>query len=150
MDDNLGIEFKQTSKVIKAYVGRLISNNLNEHQIKISTTEGLFLHYVYQHDDRVVSSKTLIEAFGVSKATVSQTLASLIRKGLIEFDEWAEDGRVKRILLTKKAQILEEDVNKALEDADAFFKEAFTPNELDELHMLMKKLRDHIQKDEEK
>lgn len=144
MDSNLGIEFRQTSKVIKSYVGKLISENLNEHKVKISTTEGLILHYVYNHEDRIVSSKTLIEAFGVSKATMSQTLASLVRKGLVEFDEWEEDGRVKRILLTKKAQSLEEDIDKALKASDAFFKEAFTPEELDQLHTLMKKMRDHI------
>ncbi|HBM99931.1 MAG TPA: hypothetical protein DD384_01650 [Firmicutes bacterium] len=145
MDESLGIEFRQTAKVIKAHIGKLICDNLNEHQVKISTTEGIILHHVYNHRDKIVSSKDLMEVIGVSKATMSQTLASLIRKGLIEFEEWPEDGRVKRILLTKKAQSLEEDIDKALNDADRFFKEAFSQKELEELHFLMKKLREHIQ-----
>lgn len=145
MDESLGIEFRQTSKVIKAHIGKLICEHLDEHKVKISMTEGIILHYVYSHEDRVVSSKNLMEAIGVSKATMSQTLASLIRKGLIEFEEWPEDGRVKRVLLTKKGQSLEENINKALNDADRFFKEAFRPEELEELHRLMKKLRDYVQ-----
>ena len=145
MDESLGIEFRQTSKVIKTHIGKLICEHLDEHKVKISMTEGIILHYVYSHEDRVVSSKNLMEAIGVSKATMSQTLASLIRKGLIEFEEWPEDGRVKRVLLTKKGQSLEEDINKALNDADRFFKEAFRPEELEELHRLMKKLRDYVQ-----
>ena len=76
---------------------------------------------------------------------MSQTLASLIRKGLIEFEEWPEDGRVKRVLLTKKGQSLEEDIDKALNDADRFFKEAFSQDELEELRSLMRKLREYVQ-----
>ena len=145
MEEILGLEFKQTSKVIKAYVGKLICDNLNEHKVKVSATEGIILHYVYDHGDHVVSSKDLMQAIGVSKATMSQTLASLIRKGLIEFEEWPEDGRVKRVLLTKKGQSLEEDIDKALNDADRFFKEAFSQDELEELRSLMRKLREYVQ-----
>ncbi len=140
----LGLEIKQTSKVIKQYVQRKIDENFKEHDIHVTVSEGMALHYVHNHQDEVVTAKVLIDHYGLSKATMSQILTSLLRKGLIHYEVYKPDGRMKRIVLSKKAFQLESDINSSLADSDAFFREAFTEEELETFAALLTKLRSHV------
>ncbi len=140
----LGLQLKQTSKTIKKYVQNKIENNFKEHAVHITLSEGMIMHYVYKHSDEIVTAKTLIARFSLSKATMSQTLTSLLRKGLIHYDECKNDGRMKRIILSKKAEKLESDINQSLTESDAFFKDAFTEEEFSTFITLLDKLRQHV------
>ncbi len=144
-EDVLGIEVKKTSRAIKGYVNKVVSSFLEKYNVNVSGTEGMILSYVFRHDERIVSAKLLMQEFGVSKATMSQSLSTLYKKGLITYEEWNEDGRVKRILLTETATALENDIEKALLEVDTFLKGAFTEDELASLHTLLRKLRERIE-----
>ncbi len=143
-EDVLGIEVKKTSKAIKGYVNKAVSKALEKYNISISGTEGMILSYVFRHAERIVSAKVLLEEFGVSKATMSQSLSTLYKKGLITYEEWDEDGRVKRIVLTDMANSLEKEIEEALLEVDTFLKGAFTNEEIELLHSLLRKLRERI------
>ncbi len=140
----LGLEIKQTSKVIKQYVQRKIDENFKENDVHVTISEGMVLHYVHNHEDEVVTARVLIDQYGLSKATMSQILTSLLRKGLIHYEVYKPDGRMKRIVLSKKALRLESDINKSLADSDSFFKGAFTEKELETFADLLKKLRTFV------
>lgn len=143
-EDVLGIEVKKTSRAIKGYVNKVVGSFLEKYNVNVSGTEGMILSYVFRHDERIVSAKLLMQEFGVSKATMSQSLSTLYKKGLITYEEWNEDGRVKRILLTETATALENDIEKALLEVDTFLKGAYTEEELNSLHTLLRKLRERI------
>ena len=105
--------------------------------------------YVFKHPDMIVSAKLLLSKFKLSKATMSQTLASLVRKGLIEYEEWEGDGRVKRIVLTKKSDEAWQVLSKVMADANSFFKSAFTDEEVQTFISLLQKLYSHLGIEEE-
>ena len=149
-EDVLGIEVKKTSKAIKGYINKVISKFLEEYNETISGTEGMILSYVYRHSERIVSAKMLLDEFGVSKATMSQSLSTLYKKGLITYEEWTGDGRVKRIILTDMATSLENDIEKALLEVDTFLKGAYTEEELAMMHSLLRRLRERINSIENK
>ncbi len=144
-EDVLGVEVKQTSKAIKGYVNKIVGSFLEKYDVTVSGTEGMILQYVYSHQERIVSAKLLMERFGVSKATMSQSLSTLYKKGLITYEEWNGDGRVKRIILTDYGTSLENDIEKALLEVDVFLKGAYTEEELKTLHDLLRKLRERIE-----
>lgn len=143
-EDILGIEVKKTSRAIKGYVNKVVSLFLEKYNISISGTEGMILSYVFEHSERIVSAKLLLEKFGVSKATMSQSLSTLYKKGLITYEEWNEDGRIKRIILTETAEALENDIEEALLEVDTFLKGAFNEEELKTFISSLKKLRERI------
>lgn len=141
---DLGWELKKTTDVLKLYVNRFVKSCFEKNDVCVSWTEGAILTYAATHKDKIISAKLLMKELRLSKATMSQTLSSLVCKGLIEYDEWEEDGRVKRILLTKKANDLWEDVAVVMKNANEFFVMAFSEDELNQFIELLHKLRNHI------
>lgn len=148
-DFDLGWELKKTVDSTRLYVNNLIKKCLEDNGISISWTEAMVLTYVFKHPDMIVSAKLLLSKFKLSKATMSQTLASLVRKGLIEYEEWEGDGRVKRIVLTKKSDEAWQVLSKVMADANSFFKSAFTDEEVQTFISLLQKLYSHLGIEEE-
>lgn len=146
----LGLEIRQTSKAVKQYVQNEINENFKENDVHITLSEGMVLHYVDSHPDDVVTAKVLLKKYGLSKATMSQILTSLLRKGMIHYEVCKKDGRLKRIVLTKKAMQLQSDINTTLAESDDFFMEAFTQEESETLCLLLARLREHILTTKEK
>lgn len=147
---SLGWELKKTAETVKQYTGEFINECLEKNNISLSWTEGAVLAYITAHKEKVISAKLLLTKLQLSKATMSQTLTSLTSKGLIEYEEWSEDGRVKRVILTKKAQNVCKSISEILDKADAYFREAFSQEELEMLKGLLQKLRTHISEEERK
>ena len=112
----------------------------------ISPMEGKFIGYVGTHqDDGGVISKDLIQAFGLRKPTVSETLSSLINKGYMQFVKNREDGRMKSIVLTEKGQEYFSIVTPIIEGFDGSFDDILTKEENEQLENICQKLLDAIQ-----
>ena len=60
------------------------------------------LGFLKDHSDCEVYQKDIEEAFSISRATASNMLAVMERKGLIERAQVSHDARLKRLVLTDK------------------------------------------------
>lgn len=151
MDENsIGWELKKTAEALKQYNNIFINECLEENNVSFSWTEGMVLAYIANHPKEIISAKLLLTNLQLSKATMSQTLTSLVSKGLIEYDEWNGDGRVKRVILTKKAEKVCSSVLMILDRTDEYLKEIFTQEELNVLKNLLGRIREHVTEAKEK
>ena len=108
----------------------------------ISPMESKFIGYVGTHqDDGGVISKDLIQTFGLRKPTVSETVASLIQKGYMQFIKDRQDGRMKSIVLTEKGKEYFSIVTPIIEGFDGSFDDVLTKEEAEQLEAICKKLQ---------
>ena len=145
--ETIGLKVKYASKALRTYINNKIHTDAG---VTLSGTEGMVMRFVHEHQEEVVSAKMLMERFRVSKATMSQTLTGLIRKGLIEYAEWEKDGRVKRVILTSEGEALEKRVDAVLQECDRKIEEHFTEEELNELARLLDRLNNAVSDDSTK
>ncbi len=107
----------------------------------ISPMESKFIGYVGTHQDEGgVISRDLLQAFGLRKPTVSETIASLIRKGYMQFVKDREDGRMKSIVLTEKGQEYFALVTPIIEGFDGSFDDVLTKKEAEQFEATCQKL----------
>lgn len=103
---------KMTHKDAIGYRIRLIHNQVRRQmEAKREANEGKLtgmqhwtLHYLKERQDAEVCQRDLEEAFSVSRATVSNMLQIMERDNLVERVSVERDARLKKLVLTEKAQ----------------------------------------------
>jgi DNA-binding MarR family transcriptional regulator len=90
----------------------------------LSPTQAQFLIYMLYHDVQLRRVSELAREFDLTKATVSDAVASLETKGLVQREQWPEDRRVVTLQLTpdgeKLAAILSEWADPVREHLERF------------------------------
>jgi DNA-binding MarR family transcriptional regulator len=72
----------------------------------LSPTQAQFLIYLLYHDVELQRVSQLAREFDLTKATVSDAIASLETKGLVHREQWPEDLRVMTLRLTPDGEKL--------------------------------------------
>ena len=111
------------------YKIRLLHNQLHknmeakreENEDNLTGMQRWTLGFLKDHADREVYQRDIEEAFSVSRATASNMLAVMERKGLIERAQVSHDARLKRLVLTDKAAAL-------LDGAERYIREMEAPD----------------------
>ena len=106
------IYFKISRLIRKSFAEELKSQFGDE----ISTVEGRALSFICHNPG--VSPKEMGEAFGFTKSTVSELVASLVNKGFVEALVKEDDRRGKHLFLTKKGEEIDAKVYAVLEAHD--------------------------------
>ena len=96
------------------YKIRLLHNQLHknmeakreENEDNLTGMQRWTLGFLKDHADREVYQRDIEEAFSVSRATASNMLAVMERKGLIERAQVSHDARLKRLVLTEQIRPL--------------------------------------------
>lgn len=139
----LGSQIHWTSICIENYISTFFDKECHSCLTPMDCTS---LRFIFSHQDEVLYAKDLMKYTKLSKATTSQTLNSLMKKGLIVMVSEKDDKRKKRIVLTPKG-------NQAINEVDELFVEItknvekdFTDEEKANLSKLLEKVRKNVSK----
>lgn len=96
------------------YKIRLIHNQVHktmefkrkENEDDLTSMQRWMLGYLHEHEGQDTYQRDIEAAFSVSRATASNMLSVMERKGLIERHSVAHDARLKRLKLTNRARQL--------------------------------------------
>lgn len=88
------------------------------------------LGFLKEHMEQDVYQRDLEEAFSVSRATASNMLSLMERKGLIERVSVEHDARLKKLVLTKKATDMLEQVDEDIKSMEARLTEGMDEEEI--------------------
>lgn len=133
----IGAEIRLASNVIKNYVDREMSKRFC---LEITGVECMTLAFVFKSYPNEVVASDFMKRFGISKATVSQTLAGLTKKGFIKQRVSKTDHRVKRIGLTKKGLDLKLRFDEIFKDINISIEANLDEKEKEELYRLLDKI----------
>jgi DNA-binding MarR family transcriptional regulator len=141
----LGAEIRQTNNLIKAYIDRTLESQLRE---RLTGIEGMTLGYIFRHQGEEIVAKDIMERSRTSKATTSQTLSGLEKKGYIQMQPSHSDKRKKVITLTDKGLQVEAEFKEIFIGISLKVKEGVTPEEEETVRNVLKKIRANVREED--
>ena len=115
MERDIGIELRKLSNLTCRY----FEQRTNKQQVEaITGTNGWIIGYIARQESlgNAVYQRDLESRFGITRSTASKVVNLMVQKGLVEQQPVPEDKRLKRLVLTERAQqvkrLMEEDHRK--------------------------------------
>ena len=124
---------------------RFMENNSHKDYIdSVTGTNCWIIGYIAGKEGEDVFQRDLEKKFGITRSTASKVIGLMVQKGLIEYKPVDYDARLKKLVLTPKAQelknIMDLDVM-VLEDA---LLEGITQEEKDAFFRCVDKMKDNL------
>ena len=91
------------------------------------------LGFLRDHDGEDIYQKDIETEFSVSRATASNMLAVMERKGLLQREAVAHDARLKKLVLTEKARALVDRSEQDMRDMEALLSKGLSETEIKNL-----------------
>lgn len=123
---------------------KVIDNHINE--VGMYASQHRVLMYLSRFD-KVPSQKEIADNFEISTAAMAVTLKKLEKEGLISKckNENRYDNRYNEITVTEKGRIEAEKTAQFFDSVDAVMFKDFTNGELDDLCLLLEKIRNNLE-----
>lgn len=110
--ERIGLELRSLNNMIRRYFE--FSTHRREIE-SVTGNNGWIIGYLADHDGQDIYQKDIEDHFTITRSTASKVLGLMEQKGLILRQAVTQDARLKRIVLTPRAQDLREIM---LEDRD--------------------------------
>lgn len=137
----LGYEIRLTANQIKCYIDQKVTVGVGSN---LTGIEGMTMGFLFHHKNEEVTCKRLMERDGASKATVSQTLKGLEKKGFIEMVHPKDDKRKKIISLTPKGQEIEREFDEIFKEINQNIESGLDEKEIETLRSLLMRIRENV------
>lgn len=138
----IGQELRSLNNLITRY----IENSGNKKQAdSITGTNGWIIGFLIENADKEIYQKDLEEQFSITRSTASKVLILMEKKGLIERRSVPYDARLKKLVLTEKAQKVSELIIDDAARVEEKLTKGFTDKELEYLQSCINKMKDNIQ-----
>lgn len=142
----IGRMVKEVQKMDCRFIDSYLAKNLKS---KVYGIEGITLDFIAKSKTKP-KPQDIVVKFAIKKATASQTLHRLEKKGLIVFEKDEADKRNKLISITEDGKKSNEEFVKAFEQIQSILEAGFTDEEKDTLASLLYRFyQNAIKADEE-
>ena len=130
------------------YKIRLLHNQLQKHMEyqrakneydcgDLTRMQVFTLRFLHRNSDRDIYQKDLEAAFSISRATASNMLAVMERKGLIKREPVAHDARLKKVVPTEKACMLHTQVKHDIMLTEEMLTKGLDVDDIKRLHQYL-------------
>ena len=127
------------------YKLRLLHNQLHnhiEHQKEqneymigdLTRMQRFTIGFLYHHSDKDVYQKDLETEFAISRATASNMLTVMERKGLIKREPVAHDARLKKLVLTEQAMQMHRQIQQDIMETERLLTNGLDEDDKQQLH----------------
>lgn len=129
----------------------ILSNQVKHYLHQAAEAEGIsgsqsrILHFlVLESGQRDIYQKDVEDRFFLRRSTVTQTLQSMERNGLITRCSVASDARLKKLVLTDYGRSLSERIDIRIEEMERHLAHNLSKDEISAFNELMKKMSDNM------
>jgi MarR family transcriptional regulator, transcriptional regulator for hemolysin len=140
----IGLELRILNNMIRRHC------DFSSHKKEIETitgNNGWIIGFLAENTGagRSVYQKTIEEHFNITRAAASNALTLMEQKGLILRIADAQDGRRKKIVLTKKAEQLKELMKEDFDSFETTLEKGFSDEELQTLFDFFQRMKNNLQ-----
>ncbi len=112
----------------------------------VTGTNGWVIIYLSHHPDEDVFQRDLEQIFSVRRSTMSNILALMEKKELIRRESVSHDARLKKLILTEKAQNLCRSMEEDRANTEAIITDGITPEEMETFFSVTRRMRENLEK----
>lgn len=106
--------------------------------VSLSPMQAVILYYILNEETkRTVYPKDIAKEFGLSYATISQTLKKLKNYGYITIARETDDARLRKLTTTSKARSVDVEIKERLTDLYEYLRDYYTSDEIVQLGALL-------------
>ena len=106
--------------------------------------QGMLLGFLCRNRDQEIFQKTLEEVFSIRRSTASRLLKNMEAEGLIVRLPVSRDARLKRVMVTPKAEALNQQAAIRIQYVEAALTRGLTQAELDQFMATVEKLKHNL------
>ena len=106
--------------------------------------QGMVLGFLCRNRDQEIFQKTLEEGFSIRRSTASRLLKNMEAEGLIVRLPVSRDARLKRVMVTPKAEALNQQAAIRIQYVEAALTRGLTQAELDQFMATVEKLKHNL------
>ena len=110
----------------------------------LTRMQGFTLGFLHRNSDREIYQKDLEIEFAISRATASNMLAVMERKGLIKREPAEHDARLKRVVLTEQAKKLHSQVKRDIMETEEMLTKGMDEVDKQKLHQYLDHMLQNI------
>ena len=103
--------------------------------------QGMLLGFLCRNRDQEIFQKNLEEVFSIRRSTASRLLKQMEADGLIIRLPVSRDARLKRVMVTPKAEALTQQVSSRIQYVEAALTRGLTQAEIDQFMETVEKLK---------
>ena len=139
----IGLEIKTLNNMIKRYY------DFSSHRSEVDTitgNNGWIIAFLGKNarDGKDVHQKDIEDHFNITRSTVSNVLSLMEQKGLVKRLPDDKDARLKKIVLTEKAEGVREILKADADRMESALTAGFTAEELETLSFYIKRMKENI------
>ena len=144
-EGDVGKHIQMLSRQIKRRMDKSVS------EYEITGKQGAILLYIYDESlKRDVYAKDIEVAFNMRRASVTGILQLMEKNGLIKREENLDDGRLKKLKLTTRAEEAREKLKNEIIKVEQNLTEGISKKEIETFFTIMKKMSHNLSLKEEK
>lgn len=137
---HVGYEIKALSNLMRRKIWKLHGGPDDE----FIEMQGMLLGFLCRNRDQEIFQKTLEEVFSIRRSTASRLLKQMEAEGLIVRLPVSRDARLKRIVVTPKAEALTQQAAARIQSMEAALTRGLTQAEIDQLMATVEKLKRNL------
>lgn len=125
-------------------ISRHISKNVPEECTELSYTNTRIIRFIADEKERNVYQKDVEKEFGITRSTASRVLMLMEEKGLVTRHSVEHDARLKKLVLTEKAQRMNDMMYKKSLVLDEVLMRGFSDEEAAQLQAFIQRMTDNV------
>ena len=112
----------------------------------VTVSQAYVIDFIYMEGkEKDIFQKDLEKEFDLKRSSVSLLLNNMEKSDLIQRVPVAEDARLKKIILTEKAMILNENISMAINSVENKLSENITLEEINVFYRVLDKIRNNLE-----
>ena len=144
--DQVGLVLKRLDHMMR----RNLSMHVKEAGIdEITLMHGWIIRYLYENRDRDIFQKDIDKHFSVGRASVTNVIQLMEKKGYLRRESVDYDARLKKVLLTEKGIYTHEKIEGIISGLNVRTLEGISDEELDAFFIVTEKLEKNLIKQKE-
>lgn len=138
--DHIGFQIRTLSNLINRKINQMIS----EEEDTLTAHQSWVLNYMTRHSDEDIMQRDIEKQFSIRRSTASHMLQLMEKNGYIRRVSVPEDARLKKLIITEKGIAAQIRMQDRIQRFEHMLQTDVSPEELQVLKQLLKKLEENI------
>lgn len=138
----IGVQLRSLHNIIN----RFMENYGHKKELdRLTSTNGWIIGYITENSHRDVFQKDLEKEFDITRSTASKVVNLMEQKGFIRRESVANDARLKKLVLTEKAEAVTKYLKDDMYALENRLTRGFSEAELENLRSYLERLKKNME-----